>query len=807
MPTPDFLDFRLPPTHVALVTNEGTALTEELCKALQTAGNQVVVLNLNPSVKNQLSFPSLSLNITPADDGATIDESIKTAIQQIEQTHGKVGSFIHLHPHLEFVRPRFTQHFQTERDLIKKVFLLAKHLKAPLTELGETNRANFLTISRLDGQLGMGKKGNVSVLGGGLTGLMKSINMEWSNVFCRAVDIQPELFTGKIVEQIMAELHDANTTITEVAYNEEGRSTIRARESENPPSDQFQTKVNAESVFLVSGGARGVTATCVIEMAKTFGCKFILLGRSNLDFDLPAFAKSEDDENVLKRLIMEDLKARGEKPSLPVVKKTFKNIIAKKEITQTLNQIEAAGGKVVYVQGDVTNLASIRQGIDDAKALLGNITGIIHGAGRLADKYIQDKTATDFENVVSVKLDGFVNLLQCIQWKDLEHLILFSSVAGFYGNIGQSDYAIANEILSKAAHLVKTNHPEIHVSAINWGAWDAGMVSPELKKMFAEAGVSLVDSEGGAAMLVNELSTEFETQPQCIIGGTLPTPAGKVTQDIREYRISRKLKLENNEFLNHHVIQGKAVLPVVNAVGWMAQTCERLYPGFHIFEVADTKLFKGLVFDESIKEEYIIVVEEQVKSQDEIQFVCTVLSEGAKLPTFHYKANVTLKRIGSIEMPALFQPAINGTYEKKNGSYLYEDGSLFHGHYFQGIEEILDWDEHQVILSCRAPEVPIKDQGQFAISSVNTFFCDIQYQAMVIWVQRYNNGAKSLPLATKSATIYKPIPFGKQLNVHVDVIENSEFKMVANCTVYDEQGVVYMVTNGAAVTVSRDLTW
>jgi len=187
--------------------------------------------------------------------------------------------------------------------------------------------------------------------------------------------------------------------------------------------------------------------------------------------------------------------------------------------------------------------------------------------------------------------------------------------------------------------------------------------------------------------------------------------------------------------------------------------------------------------------------------------VCTVLSEGKKLPTYHYKAKVTLKRTGTVEMPSTFTATISGTYEKKKGGYLYQDGSLFHGHYFQGIDEILDWDENQVILSCRAPEVPIKDQGQFAISSVNTFFCDIQYQAMVIWVQRYNNGAKSLPLATKSATIYKSIPFGKQLFVHVEVVDSSEFKMVANCTVYDEQGTVYMVTTGAAVTVSKDLQW
>ncbi|MEL6925818.1 MAG: beta-ketoacyl synthase, partial [Bacteroidota bacterium] len=300
LPTPDFLEFRLPPGYIALVTNEGTALTSAVCKALQAQGNEVVVLNLHPSLKVQTGLPAISLRDNSVN-------AVESAIAQLEQQHGKVGSFIHLHPHLEFVKPNFAQHFEIEKHLLQSVFLLAKVLKPALNELAEFNRANFLTVSRLDGQLGLGKRGNISILGGGLPGLVKSLHQEWPQVFCRAVDLQPELYTDRLAELIIAELHDANTTITEVGVNEKGRSTIRARGATNEPSNQFTARVNADSVFLVSGGARGVTATCVIEMAKTFQCKFILLGRSNNTFTIPAFAKAaykadgSIDENALKR--------------------------------------------------------------------------------------------------------------------------------------------------------------------------------------------------------------------------------------------------------------------------------------------------------------------------------------------------------------------------------------------------------------------------------------------------------------------------------------------------------------------------
>jgi len=34
--------------------------------------------------------------------------------------------------------------------------------------------------------------------------------------------------------------------------------------------------------------------------------------------------------------------------------------------------------------------------------------------------------------------------------------------------------AIANEILSKAAQSIQTNHANTRSLAINWGAWDSG---------------------------------------------------------------------------------------------------------------------------------------------------------------------------------------------------------------------------------------------------------------------------------------------------------------------------------------------
>jgi len=804
LPQPDQFAFTLPNTHIALITNDGTAFTTETQQALEKQGHKVVVLNLQEVIKNPIQKNALTLS-------ANTDEAIATALQTIEKEYGKVGTFIHLHPNLTFQNGNFAQHFQTEKAILKTVFLLAKHLQQPLTELGKTQRANFLTISQMDGHLGQGKRGDVSVLAGGLRGLVKSLNLEWSSVYCRAVDIAPELSAEQKSSQVIAELQDADMSVMETAFGKDGRKTIIATPVKVVENQEIKTTITKDSVFLVSGGAKGVTATCVKEIAKTFGCKFILLGRSSNNFEIPAFAKNEDNEGTLKRLIMMDLKEKGEAPSLPKVKSIYSQIISKKEIQGTLDALANYGSEAVYLKGDVTNAASFKNELAKITQQLGSITGVIHGAGRLADKYIQDKTEQDFDNVLSVKLDGLLSLLQSVDIHHLNHLILFSSVAGFYGNVGQTDYAIANEILSSAAHLFKTNHPNTHVSAINWGAWDGGMVSEALKKQFEAAGVSLVNSEGGAAMCVNELSSVYFNEPQVVIGGTLPAGISHISDDLRTHTIQRTFTLKGNPFLYHHVIQGSAVLPVVNAGGWMSQSCEKLFPDFQVFTVENMQLFKGIVFDDKKDKPrtYTLALKELVKSADKIIFEATVSSQpkGKKLPTFHYKATVTLVNKKSIPTAPIFQAKLSGKFEPIKGDYLYKDGSLFHGRYFQGIEQILDWTEQQIILSCKAPAVCAAAQGQFPVRSVNTFFSDIQYQGMVIWVQQYHEGAKSLPLATVSATIYEPVPFEKELFVHVEIMDNTDFKLVANCTTYDAEGKVYLVTEGAAVTVSKDLEW
>jgi NAD(P)-dependent dehydrogenase (short-subunit alcohol dehydrogenase family) len=281
------------------------------------------------------------------------------------------------------------------------------------------------------------------------------------------------------------------------------------------------SQIDSSTVFVVSGGARGITAQCTIRLAQEYRCRWILLGRSPLINPEPDWAIGFEQEADLKKQIMRSLAEQGEKPTPLAVQKLYKKISASREIIHTLKTLEEVGSQAEYLKVDITDITTLQPQLVAATERLGPVTGIIHGAGNLADKLIEKKTPEDFETVYAAKVTGLENLLTCIPPKQLDYLVLFSSVAGFYGNAGQTDYAIANEILNKSAHLIKQKYPDCHVVSINWGPWDSGMVTPELKKIFAQRQIEVIPIEVGAQLLVEELQDRHRETVQVLMESPL----------------------------------------------------------------------------------------------------------------------------------------------------------------------------------------------------------------------------------------------------------------------------------------------
>ncbi|MCG8476579.1 MAG: SDR family NAD(P)-dependent oxidoreductase, partial [Cytophagales bacterium] len=801
IPEPDQLGVPFSPDSTTLITNDGSGLTPSLCEELLAKGHQVTVLSFPESlVRKGKALPAAVKEIQLAD---TSDETLGEIIAQLPP----VSNFIHLQPHFLFPLGKLGFHFEKEKALVKAVFFLAKHLKKSLNELAETFRTSFLTVTRLDGAMGVQNPGNVSFISGGLFGLTKSLNLEWNKVFCRGIDMAFTLKPETGAQKIVSELYDADQCLTDVSYDKDGKRYTLEADELPAVSGQLTSSITKDSVFVVTGGARGVTADCVKEMAKTFRCKFILIGRSALQEEEPAWAKGVADGMALNRNAMQMLKNEGKKPLPKDVQRMVGAVLAQREIQENLSFIRSQGAEAYYQPADVTDAEALKAAIEKVTPVTGNVTGIIHGAGRLADKLIENKTEWDFDAVFDVKIKGLLAVTQAVNIHDIKHVVFFSSVAGFYGNVGQTDYAIANEVLNRTAHLFKKNHPDVHVSSINWGAWDGGMVSDGLKKMFEAHGVSLVPMEEGPISMVDQLSEEFFNMPQVILGGTLPMAKADTKGDMMTYTVSRRMTEEANPFLTHHVIQGNAVLPIICASNWMAQTAEDLYPGFNLSKVENVKLFKGIVFDGAHAEDYTITVKELEKSEAAIKTQVIVSSKGSgKLPTNHYGATIILSGEKE-EAPVLELPSENIQAVVEDASVVYQDETLFHGSDFQGVKKVLELNEKGALLLCEHEGVDPERQGQFPVKSVNSYLTDIMYQGLLIWVRRFH-GCASLPLRTEWVKTYQPLPFGRPFYVKLEILKSDDFSMEADIIAFDaETGEMFKKSHRAGVTISRDLKW
>ncbi len=564
------------------------------------------------------------------------------------------------------------------------------------------------------------------------------------------------------------------------------------------------TTPNSDSVFLVSGGGRGITAQCVIRMAARYRCAFILLGRSDISAPEPAFAAGISDEPVLKKAIMADLSARGEKPTPALIQKSFNAIEARREIVATLDAIQSAGGRAGYYSADITSADALSTVIKAASAQFGRITGILHGAGNLADKRIEQKTEKDFESVYAAKVQGLQNMLACVDWTHLHHLILFSSVAGFYGNVGQADYAIANEVLNKTAHLVRRQAPGCHVLSINWGPWDAGMVTPALKQYFAQHKIKVIPIETGAEMLIEALDEGQIAEPQIVIGDGLafPPPA-PIEGGLRSHQVRRAIRLEANPFLGDHVVNGNAVLPMVCAISWIANTCEGLYPGYRFYGYKSYKVLKGIVFDETLAPEYTLDLVEKEKSEDRIHFEAKVRSQTPDGKTrYHYQVDPILVRERP-EAPIFAHMDLTNSANIE-GLPLYETKVVFHGWSFRGVKKVLNMNTERTTMQCYLEPVPLPYQGQFPVSAFNHFAVDVGLQSLGIFARlTYEMG--SLPLATGEARVYRDIPFGTQFYCTLEPRKITESNVTCDLNIHDGDGKTYIAVDSSEITLNKRL--
>jgi len=233
-------------------------------------------------------------------------------------------------------------------------------------------------------------------------GFARSVHLERSDMRVRVLDMDPEIPPDYIAELAIAELSGTEAIAT-VGYNDKKERLVPQNRLQQPVNyNKRALSWSEEDVILVTGGAKGITAECALELGKHTNAKMALVGRSQSD---------------------------------------------NQEVARTLERFKAEKLTCRYYSCDLTNPDEVTQLVETVTTELDKITGVVHGAGMNKPRRVEQVSLEEAIAEVSPKLIGASNLLQALASKPPKLFIAFSSIIGVTGMPGNAWYAFANESL------------------------------------------------------------------------------------------------------------------------------------------------------------------------------------------------------------------------------------------------------------------------------------------------------------------------------------------------------------------------
>jgi NAD(P)-dependent dehydrogenase (short-subunit alcohol dehydrogenase family)/3-oxoacyl-(acyl-carrier-protein) synthase len=366
--------------------------------------------------------------------------------------------------------------------------------------------------------------------------------------------------------------------------------------------------LDASSVVVAAGGSRGITAEILLALAERARPKIWVLGSNAVD-DHPAWAFEGSDEDFAAQRRDFLRRRRSERPDLPLsqLNAEFDRIAAAREARRNLQRLaDACGpGRVRYLQCDVTDHASVDAACAAILAEDVRIDLLIHGAGISRTALVEKKSLADFRAVRDPKVRGYVNLRRALAGHPPRLWCNFGSLIGFAGQVGEVDYASANDFLSSCAlHSALIDGSEEFT--INWTLWDTvGLgAKPVTRAFMKRLGFSAGMATGeGVHHFITELgqhrhdpvvvhlgTAELSMLDQRVPGlvtGTPPT----LLADSRPFFLGVPLKREDgaevferlldlraDNYLLGHQVNGRPTMPGTFVLEMAAEAARQLVP-------------------------------------------------------------------------------------------------------------------------------------------------------------------------------------------------------------------------------------
>ncbi|MCI5821334.1 MAG: SDR family NAD(P)-dependent oxidoreductase [Elusimicrobia bacterium] len=418
---------------------------------------------------------------------------------------------------------KFDKKLSPHNELTKYVMPLFIALR--VFEKGLANRQDadtfFAVNTKIDGTFGYTTKDEfnpiVGALTGGTTCYRKDV-YERTGAISKLMDFEPTATPDEMAQKTMDEVLHGDMRLM-IGTRDNVRSTILSLPTRLDKSVKHFDLAGKTIIF--TGSGRGIGAMLSQKIAAQYHSKIIVLDIIEIQEKTPLWATMNDAElAALKKQLWEDLKADPTKKATPVMlERAFGRVKDSITLYNNLQKLRDLGSEVEYYHCDVMNSSMMKEVCTKIKAKNGRVDGLIHFAGLERSKLIYDKDPAEYYRIFDVKATSFATFLANNIVRDDGFFAFASSIAGKYGNLGQSDYASANDYLAKSA-LSLSNQGYRAISIAMSAYKNVGMgVRAGVETFLRSNGVDFVDPQDGMQIFLDEIV--YGQVPEIVLTGSL----------------------------------------------------------------------------------------------------------------------------------------------------------------------------------------------------------------------------------------------------------------------------------------------
>lgn len=247
-----------------------------------------------------------------------------------------------------------------------------------------------------------------------LLGIIQTVSQEMPYLDCRHVDLpgtDPTLDAQSIAREFIGRGD------REVAYRDGHRLIQRLERVDLTDLPQGPMPLKDGGMYMITGGLGGVALEIARHLIHHYNARLLLVGRTTL----PERTSWDKEQPASVR-----------------------------ERTESLRDLEALGGTVLYVSADVCDPDQLRSAVAAAeRAWVCTLDGVFHLAGHYRDQLLVEESAESFAAAIRPKVAGSLAIHNILMDRPECLFVAFSSTTSYFGGAMFGAYAAANRFLDR----------------------------------------------------------------------------------------------------------------------------------------------------------------------------------------------------------------------------------------------------------------------------------------------------------------------------------------------------------------------